>query len=185
MLCGLAARLSLALGVLAYLGRPFPARRVRNALAAGAIAFTAASTVAHVLATTHQAPAWVGAPFHAFVVGVPLYLALAAVAWVAARHDRAHWAKRLDEHGLIWAPVARITESIDNPQVQEMRWIAEVAHPVHGRFQTLDTPFKIYGSDVGVRGPAPEPGQHTFDILAEFGVSEDEVSELAANGVLG
>jgi crotonobetainyl-CoA:carnitine CoA-transferase CaiB-like acyl-CoA transferase len=99
--------------------------------------------------------------------------------------DRAHWAKRLDEHGLIWAPVARITESIDNPQVQEMRWIAEVEHPVHGRFQTLDTPFKIYGSDVGVRGPAPEPGQHTFDILAEFGVSEDEVSELAANGVLG
>ncbi|HEY7725483.1 MAG TPA: PAS domain S-box protein [Anaeromyxobacteraceae bacterium] len=85
MLCGLAARLSLAFGVLAYLGRPLPARRVRSALAAGATAFTAASTVAHVLATSHHAPAWVGAPFHAYVVGVPLYLALAVVAWVASR----------------------------------------------------------------------------------------------------
>jgi crotonobetainyl-CoA:carnitine CoA-transferase CaiB-like acyl-CoA transferase len=104
---------------------------------------------------------------------------------IFASHDRPHWAARLDEHGLIWAPVARLTESIDNPQVRQMGWIAEVEHPVHGRFETLDTPFKIYGTNVGVRGAAPEPGQHTFDVLAEFGVTEDEASELAMSGVIG
>jgi crotonobetainyl-CoA:carnitine CoA-transferase CaiB-like acyl-CoA transferase len=103
---------------------------------------------------------------------------------IFARHDRPYWTARLDEEALIWAPVARLTESIDNPQVREMGWIADLEHPVYGRFETLDTPFKLYGTEVGVRGPAPEPGQHTFEILAEFGIDEDEVSELATNGVI-
>ena len=66
-----------------------------------------------------------------------------------------------------------------------MGWITEIDHPEFGRFETLDTPFKLYGTDVGVRGPAPEPGQHTFDVLTELGFREDEISELAAGGVIG
>ena len=34
-------------------------------------------------------------------------------------------------------------------------------------------------------GPAPEPGQHTFDLLAEFGIEGEALNELATNGVLG
>ena len=35
-----------------------------------------------------------------------------------AAHDFAHWKKALDEHGLIWAPVAQLPDVIDDPQVQ-------------------------------------------------------------------
>jgi crotonobetainyl-CoA:carnitine CoA-transferase CaiB-like acyl-CoA transferase len=104
---------------------------------------------------------------------------------IFARHDRAYWSAKMDEFGLIWAPVAELTEVIDNEQVREMGWITEVEHPEHGRFETLDTPFKIYGTDIGVRGPAPEAGQHTFEVLSEFGISEDELSRLATDGVIG
>ena len=31
--------------------------------------------------------------------------------------------KELDEAALIWAPVAKVSEVIDNPQVREMGWI--------------------------------------------------------------
>jgi crotonobetainyl-CoA:carnitine CoA-transferase CaiB-like acyl-CoA transferase len=104
---------------------------------------------------------------------------------IFAEHDCAYWSARLDEFGLIWAPVARLDDTIRNPQVREMGWIAEIDHPAHGTFETLDTPFKIYGSEVGVRGPAPEAGEHTYDILSEFGVGEEEMAALATDGVIG
>jgi len=110
---------------------------------------------------------------------------VAAFDLIFAQQDRAHWMTKMDEAGLIWAPVARVTEVIESPQVREMGWITEIDHPQYGRFQTLDTPFKIYGSEVGVRGPAPDPGQHTFDLLTEFGITPDEVTKLATDGVLG
>jgi crotonobetainyl-CoA:carnitine CoA-transferase CaiB-like acyl-CoA transferase len=101
-----------------------------------------------------------------------------------AAHDLAHWSAKLDEHGLIWAPVATLTNVIDDPQVREMGWFRTLEHPVHGRFETLDTPFKIYGADVAARGPAPEAGEHTFDVLAELGVGDEELAKLAADGVI-
>jgi crotonobetainyl-CoA:carnitine CoA-transferase CaiB-like acyl-CoA transferase len=101
-----------------------------------------------------------------------------------AAHDLAHWAARLDEYGLIWAPVATLTDVIDDPQAREMGWFTTLEHETLGRFETLDTPFKLYGADVGARGPAPEAGAHTFDVLAEIGVSDEELAQLATDGVI-
>jgi crotonobetainyl-CoA:carnitine CoA-transferase CaiB-like acyl-CoA transferase len=102
-----------------------------------------------------------------------------------AAHDLAHWSAKLDEHGLIWAPVATLTDVIDDPQVREMGWFTTLEHPVHGRFETLAAPFKIYGADVAARGPAPEAGEHTFEVLAELGVGDEELARLAVEGVIG
>jgi crotonobetainyl-CoA:carnitine CoA-transferase CaiB-like acyl-CoA transferase len=108
----------------------------------------------------------------------------AAIDEIFAQKDHDYWAARMDECGLIWSSVARITEVINNPQVREMGWITELDHPEFGKFETLDTPFHIYGTDTGARGPAPTAGQHTFDVLTELGVSEDELATLATNGVI-
>ncbi len=101
-----------------------------------------------------------------------------------AAHDLAWWAPRLDRFGLIWAPVAKLTDVIDDPQAREMGWFTTLEHPTHGRFETLDTPFKVYGADVRARGPAPDAGAHTFDVLAELGVGDEELAKLAADGVI-
>ena len=60
-----------------------------------------------------------------------------------------------------------------------------IDHPTLGRFDTLDTPFRLYGADVGARGPAPSPGEHTFEVLAELGIEGDELARLATDGVIG
>ena len=104
---------------------------------------------------------------------------------IFAAHDYAWWARELDAAGLIWAPVATMPEMVADPQVHEMGWFATIDHPEYGTFETLDTPFKIFGAEVGVRGPAPEVGQHTFDILAEAGIEGAELERLATAGVIG
>jgi crotonobetainyl-CoA:carnitine CoA-transferase CaiB-like acyl-CoA transferase len=97
----------------------------------------------------------------------------------------AEWAARCDAHGVIWSPVAQLTDVAANPQVEAMGWITELEHPQHGRFRTLDTPFRIHGAHVGARGPAPDVGQDTADVLADFGIDEETITALAIDRVFG
>jgi len=79
----------------------------------------------------------------------------------------------------------RFADLIDDPQVREMGWFAELESPALGRFETLATPFKLYGADVGPRGAAPAAGEHTFEVLSGAGLTDDELARLAADGVIG
>ena len=104
---------------------------------------------------------------------------------IFATRTRAEWAARMDAQGLIWAPVATLTDVIADPQAREMGWFTTIDSPVFGKFETLDTPFKMYGADVGVRGPAPAAGEHTFEELTRLGLTDAELAKLAEDGVIG
>jgi len=97
----------------------------------------------------------------------------------------AEWAERLDRAGLIWAPMATLPEVMRDPAVLQADPFAMVTHPAAGAYQTLKAPFAIRGADIAVRGPAPEAGEHTADILTELGFSDDDIAGLAASGALG
>ena len=101
--------------------------------------------------------------------------------------DAASWGARLDAAGLIWAPMAGLPAVISDPQPRLMGAFETVQHPdpAVGAFETLSAPFRIEGADIAVRGPAPEVGQHTQEVLEEINVSGDEMADLAANGVFG
>jgi len=102
-----------------------------------------------------------------------------------ARHDFAHWSRVLDEHKLIWAPVATLDEVIRDPQARAIGAFAPLEHPKEGRFETLAAPLSIRGSAIAPRGPAPELGAHSREALAEHGFAAEEIARLAAEGVLG
>lgn len=109
---------------------------------------------------------------------------VAAIDEIMVTRDLAYWGAELDRRGIIWAPVATMMDVINDPQVREMGWITETEGSF-GPIETLDTPFKIYGAGAGVQGPAPTPGQHTFEVLAELGIDDNDLDRLAMNGVLG
>ncbi len=109
----------------------------------------------------------------------------ARIETLIASADLAEWARRLDEAELVWAPVATLPEALADPQVEANAMLAEVEHPEAGAYRTLATPFRVSGAEAEVRGPAPAPGAHTSEVLAEIGFGDDEVARLAASGVFG
>ena len=96
-----------------------------------------------------------------------------------------HWVPRLRKTGLIWSKMALLPDLIADPQAHAMGMFADVEHPAIGKFQTLAPPFEFERSDVSVRGPAPDIGQHTEEILTELDRSPEAIAELADAGVIG
>ena len=110
---------------------------------------------------------------------------VAAIDDIFATRPLAEWATRLDEAGVIWAPVQLLPDVIADPQAEVLGMFAPVQDPVHGfEFRTVAAPFHIAGADIAVRGPAPDVGQHSRDVLAELGYSAEEIDALDQAGVI-
>lgn len=101
-----------------------------------------------------------------------------------AAEDLDHWRPRLDEAGLIWEPVALITEVIEDPALRERDAFSMIVHERAGAMEVVSAPFSIRGADIAVRGPAPDPGQHTREVMVELGFEEGRVEQLFREGVV-
>ena len=96
----------------------------------------------------------------------------------------AEWVGPLDASGVVWAKVATLPDLVDDPAARAMGMFAEVDHPDVGRFETLAAPFTLRSTPPAVRGPAPDVGQHTREVLARAGVAKDRIDDLLAAGVV-
>jgi len=61
--------------------------------------------------------------------------------------------------------------------------VVAIDHPVAGPVETLGLPVKFSETPGGIRCPAPTLGQHTREVLAEYGYEAGEVEELLSEGV--
>jgi len=72
---------------------------------------------------------------------------------------------------------------IDDPQLNQYDAFPTVTLPDGDTYRTIGVPFEIAGAEVLPRGPAPQIGEHTADVLKERGFTDDEVAALAARRV--
>ncbi len=99
--------------------------------------------------------------------------------------DAAEWGEILDAHGLIWSHMLSTHEVTRDPQLRENGAFERIEREDGVTYELIAAPFRISGAEVRARGPAPGAGAHTQEILQTFGLSPDEIADLAADGVFG
>ena len=73
----------------------------------------------------------------------------------------------------------------EHPQFIARGFFEDVDHPIVGSHPVVRPPFKFATVDRWNRTPAPTMGQHNDEVLAEAGLSADEIAQLAADEVIG
>jgi crotonobetainyl-CoA:carnitine CoA-transferase CaiB-like acyl-CoA transferase len=82
-------------------------------------------------------------------------------------------------------PCGRINSIADvaaDPHALAREMVVELEHPRAGRTRALGLPVKLSRTPGKVSRPAPVLGQHTRDVLEEFGFSRAEVEALVESG---
>lgn len=101
-----------------------------------------------------------------------------------SKQSSSHWVEALNEAGVPCGPIYAIDEMFADPQVQHVGMAKKVAHPTLGDIEIVNQAVGL--SNVGEREytATPERGEHTDEILAEFGFSAEEVAGLRDRQIL-
>jgi crotonobetainyl-CoA:carnitine CoA-transferase CaiB-like acyl-CoA transferase len=90
----------------------------------------------------------------------------------------------LEAAGVPCGPINSIADMAADPQALAREMVVELDHPRAGRTRALGLPIKLSATPGSVTRPAPTFGQHTREVLGEFGFSAAEIDALyAANAV--
>ena len=92
------------------------------------------------------------------------------------------WIELLEREGVPCGPINSIAQMLADPQTLAREMVVELEHPKAGRTRALGLPIKLSATPGRVTRPAPTLGQHTREVLAEFGFGESEVEALIRGG---
>ncbi|MFD1881616.1 CaiB/BaiF CoA transferase family protein [Paracoccus pacificus] len=91
-----------------------------------------------------------------------------------ATKPRDYWLERLEAEDLLCAPVRSLADALADPQTRVNDMLLEVDHPVLGQITLVGSPVHLSDAPVTVRHVPPKLGEHTEEVLAEFGIHERE-----------
>ena len=94
----------------------------------------------------------------------------AGIAAAFAKQPLAHWNKILLEAGAMFSPVATFNEVFEDPRVVR-DLVVEVDHPISGKFKLVANPLKLSDTPLRAIGRPPVLGEHTAEVLAEYGIT--------------
>ena len=78
--------------------------------------------------------------------------------------------KRLQAHNVPCGQVRSIADALADPQVAAREMVIAIEHPDLGTINNLGNPVKLSASPAEVRLPPPRLGEHTDEVLKEFGL---------------
>ncbi len=109
----------------------------------------------------------------------------AVIAEVTQQHSSEYWIDKLEEAGIPCGPVNNIREVFEDPQVQHLEMAMPMRHRTRGDIKVVAQPVNIEGVETGFYRDMPGLGEHNDEILAEAGLTADEIADLKATGALG
>ncbi len=118
------------------------------------------------------------------VLGDDCDVVRAEIAAIFKSESQAHWTEHLADKDCCVAPVLTMGEAMANEQLVARDMVVEVDNPEDGRLAQFALPVKFSDFEFEVARPAPGHGAHTDEVLAELGLSADEIAALRKNAVV-
>jgi len=96
----------------------------------------------------------------------------------------ADWVEQLSDAGVPCGPAYTIDEAFNDPQVKHLG-VAQPLHTVPFReTNCVGQPVQLTRTPTGPPAPTPERGEHSDEILSEFGIAADEIGDLRARNII-
>ena len=96
----------------------------------------------------------------------------------------AAWIEAFNAAGVPAGAINAIDEVFDDPQVRHLGMAAPTRHPTLGDIELVAQPIKLSGAAFSVRSATPELGEHTDEVLGEYGYGAGEIEALRAAGAI-
>jgi len=100
------------------------------------------------------------------------------------KRKTADWLDLMDAAGLPAGPILSIAEMLSHPQTQARGMVVETEHSIAGPAPALGHPVHYHATPAKVTRPAPILGQHTDEVLAEYGFDAEAINSLREKGVI-
>lgn len=107
------------------------------------------------------------------------------IAEAVAQLDAAVLLERLDQAGIVHELIRRNAEVLDDPQLIANGLIIPFDSGRPDCDRTFASPFQISGEQQQTPVGAPAVGEHSEEVLAEFGLPAEEIERLKASGAVG
>jgi crotonobetainyl-CoA:carnitine CoA-transferase CaiB-like acyl-CoA transferase len=100
------------------------------------------------------------------------------------KRTSAEWLEALDHAKVPAGPVLNVLEMQADPQTRARNMVVEVNHIKLGTVKTLGAPVKFSETPGGVHRSAPIFGEHTGEVLREYGFTDVEIDSMARSGAI-
>ncbi|MGH7895079.1 MAG: CaiB/BaiF CoA transferase family protein [Candidatus Binatia bacterium] len=95
-----------------------------------------------------------------------------------------HWIRLLEAHDIPTCRVNRLEDVLHSEQIKENGLVVEREDPKRGRISVLGPPLHLSRTPTTFERLAPIIGEHTDEVLREFGLSDAEIAQLHAAKVI-
>ena len=104
---------------------------------------------------------------------------------ILSQRSTAEWLEVLEAAGVPAGPVYDVAEMAADPHTKARGMIAQVPAATGGELAVIGHPVKYSAASTEISRGAPLIGEHSREVLAEFGFSPEEVESLISEGAVG
>ena len=110
----------------------------------------------------------------------------AAVGDVTRRFTTAELVERLNKVGVPCGPIYTIGEAFEDAQVRHLEMTRAAPHRKLGDINLVRSPINLSGFPAAepFHHAGPDPGEHTTEVLREFGIAQDAIERLFRAGAI-